>query len=170
MAGKSLFDNKTFTIMGIRHCIVTIHGFAFAEAQFYLPLTIIHTIYCAGPLAIFVMDYFINKVSITGRQLVAALIAFFGVLLTINGELIKNQLFGDSEFESDFNNYKTDSITIKILVGLGMVVLQTMQGYGLLLVKKLRNLHHSEVNFNFGVWMMGIGSVLFPYHSISMSE
>ena len=48
-----------FWILFKRNMCMVIHGFIFAFAQFYLPLSIVHTINSTGPLFAFVFDFFI---------------------------------------------------------------------------------------------------------------
>jgi hypothetical protein len=35
--------------MVVRHVLLTVYGYGFAESQFYLPLPVIYTIYFSGP-------------------------------------------------------------------------------------------------------------------------
>lgn len=55
--------------------------------QFYIPLTVVHTIYSSGPLLVNLLDYFINGAMLTPKQMIGAAIAFVGVLLIANGNL-----------------------------------------------------------------------------------
>ncbi len=60
----------------------------FTVAQFYLSQPIIQIINCTGPLIIFIVDYFVNKTTITISQFYGVLAGIAGALLTINGDII----------------------------------------------------------------------------------
>jgi drug/metabolite transporter (DMT)-like permease len=56
-----------------------------AGVQFYLPIPIVHTLSCTGALFVFAIQYFYGGVKITRQQGISVLIAFSGILLTVNG-------------------------------------------------------------------------------------
>jgi hypothetical protein len=60
-------------------------GFVYTFIQFYLTQPIIQTLSCSGPLFIFLLDYKINGITITQKQLYGIILATVGVLLTVNG-------------------------------------------------------------------------------------
>ncbi len=67
-----------------RNLIMVLHGLAFASAQFYLPLPIVHTIGCSAPIYIFVLDYYENGVRATRGQIISLTIGILGIICTIN--------------------------------------------------------------------------------------
>jgi hypothetical protein len=69
----------------IRSSILIIHGITMAGVQFYLPIPITHTLGCTGALFVFAIQYFHAGVKVTKSQSVCIIIAFFGILLTVNG-------------------------------------------------------------------------------------
>jgi len=78
----------SFKYINIRHILLTIYGIIFAECFFYLPISVVHTIYSGGPVFVIMIDYFIHSIKITTRQSVGVIIAIIGVILTVNGPLI----------------------------------------------------------------------------------
>lgn len=81
--------------MTIRHALLVLYGFIFAQCFFYLPINVVHTLYSSGPIFVLTIDYLINKIEITKKQMYGAIIAFIGVLLTVNGHIFY-QMFGES--------------------------------------------------------------------------
>ena len=68
------------------------YSLIFAAVQFYIPLTVVHTIYSSGPLLVNLLDYLINGAKLTVKQIVGAAVAFLGVLLIANGNLALSYL------------------------------------------------------------------------------
>jgi len=71
-----------------RNIIVVIHGLVITAAQFYLPLPIVHTINFFAPIFVFIIDYFENGVRINKTQFYFLAFSVFGLLCTINSELV----------------------------------------------------------------------------------
>ena len=138
---------------------MTVHGYAFSEALFYLPSPILYTLYFSGPLFIISIDYLAFKNTITKKQAQGAGLAFIGVLLTSNGLIITSWITG-TEFESSFQNYKTESNLVKALVMIGMIILTCFWAWGVLIVRKIKKISTWEINFNFG-YILTIFSGLF---------
>lgn len=57
----------------------------FTLAHFYLTQPIVQTINISGFLFVFLLDYFINHVTITKKQFIGVVLGVIGVLLTVNG-------------------------------------------------------------------------------------
>lgn len=79
-------DPNNFKILFIRNFNITIQSIIFTIAQYYLTQPIISTINNTGPLIVFILDYFINNVTITKKQFYGVICGIIGVVLTINGE------------------------------------------------------------------------------------
>lgn len=58
-------DRQSLFFISVRHVILTVYGFGFAEAQFYLPSPVIYTIFFSGPLFIVSIDYLVFGIKIT---------------------------------------------------------------------------------------------------------
>jgi drug/metabolite transporter (DMT)-like permease len=81
---KSEFNLK---ILLMRNGLISLHSFAFSLCQFYLPLSMAHTINCTGPVFILAEDYIMNGTRINMKQFTGILFALCGVILTINGKV-----------------------------------------------------------------------------------
>lgn len=66
-------------------------------AQFYLPLPIVYTIGFLEPIFIFVIDYCVNKVSITKAQFYCLLSSIIGIIVCINEPLVYKIIDPDYE-------------------------------------------------------------------------
>ena len=82
---KSWHDMK---YLFIRNSIIIFHQIVYAGLHFILPFPLVNSITITGPLFVFVIDYYINNITITKGQAVGILIGFTGVLININGEYI----------------------------------------------------------------------------------
>ena len=85
---KRVITPQVIKFMVIRHLFMILFGFIFAQCFFYLPINVVHTLYSIGPISVLIMDYLINKVQVTDKQKVGAILAFIGVLLIVNGNYI----------------------------------------------------------------------------------
>jgi drug/metabolite transporter (DMT)-like permease len=77
------YDVNFYNLMK-RNIIMVLHGLAFANAQFYLPLPIVHTIGCSAPIYIFILDYYENGVRASRGQIISLVIGILGIICTIN--------------------------------------------------------------------------------------
>ena len=81
-------EKKLFLILNQRNFLLLIYITAIGMAQFYLPLPIIYTICGSGPIFVFVMDYYVNGISINFKQVIDIMTALVGLILTINGRTL----------------------------------------------------------------------------------
>lgn len=69
----------------LRNSLIIFHQLVYAGLYFILPFPLVNSITITGPLFVFVIDYYINNITITKGQAVGILIGFTGVLVNING-------------------------------------------------------------------------------------
>ena len=136
--------------MIFRAIVLTADTFVFANAQFYLPLPLVHTIGCTGTLYVFILDYYINSVKISKKQLSGIVIGFVGVILTINGEWMMDILDPEYNPTSEFQNYKSDSFLSMFLASLSLVLILIVWSYGCILVKMITNQNTYQWIFHTG--------------------
>jgi drug/metabolite transporter (DMT)-like permease len=139
---KKAIASSTLYYLNIRHFLLTIYAFVFAQVQFYLPLSIVHTIYSSGPLFILTIDYFLHKITISRRQLTGVVLSFIGVAVTINGQLIYKFFNPSWQFETTFKNYLTNNTYDKIVAGLILVVFTLGWSYSIIIVKLIKDVNH----------------------------
>lgn len=130
-----------FKVLNKRNFIMAIHGFVFASTQFVLPLPVIHTISCAGPLLIFIIDYFKNGVTINRRQALGIFVGMVGVVLTSNSSLIMKEINPDYVEETTFSNYVTTDPLIRSLVALVLFFSVMMWANAVVVTKELHNVN-----------------------------
>jgi drug/metabolite transporter (DMT)-like permease len=103
---RTWLDPESIKAMTIRHLLLVLYGFIFAQCFFYLPINVVHTLYSSGPIFVLTIDYLINRIEITRRQMIGAICAFLGVLLTVNGHILY-QILGEGETaNSEFKHYR----------------------------------------------------------------
>lgn len=95
-------ESKNFRILFIRNVIMAIQGLVFIWVQFYLPQPIVHTLASSGTMFIFFLDYFINGITITKKQLYGVMVGVVGVLFTVNGEFIMKFFYPDYTTTTEF--------------------------------------------------------------------
>ena len=165
----SLMKDRSFILLTIRHCIMAVHGAAFTELQFYLPSPILYTLYFSGPLFIISVDYFAYGMKITQKQFKGVIVSFIGVLCVSNGQLITAWIYGSSDFPTKFQNYKTDSIFVKAIAALVMMILTVCWAFGLTITRQVTGTSTSKSNFNFAYIMIFLAAILYQMNSTTQA-
>jgi drug/metabolite transporter (DMT)-like permease len=106
LRNKVWLSRETIRVMTVRHVLLVLYGFVFAQSFFYLPINIVHTLYSAGPIFVMAIDYALNRITITNTQRWGAFVAFFGVLLTVNGHFLYSALGRNEGANSEFKHYR----------------------------------------------------------------
>lgn len=96
----SLSDLK---ILNLRNFIMTSHGFFFALSFHYLEAPVVYTISNAGPIVVYIIDYFTNDIAVGRRQLIGIAVSFAGIILAINSHLIYRELGFEEDTASEFD-------------------------------------------------------------------
>ena len=125
---------------------------SYAMVQFYLPLPIAITLNATSPIFIYIYDYLIYGVTINHTQTVYVVIAVIGVILTANGAYFATLI--DPNFSNDsssFTNYATDNPVVMGWAGFLYVLVMAVQGYGVILTKKIMNVTSLQINFHQGI-------------------
>jgi drug/metabolite transporter (DMT)-like permease len=79
---------KDLKYLFLRNTLITIHQLFYAALHFVLSFPLLNSILITGPLFVFIIDYYLNGVTINQRQIWGIAISFVGILININGELI----------------------------------------------------------------------------------
>jgi drug/metabolite transporter (DMT)-like permease len=95
-------DPYNFRILLARNFLVGIQNTMFTLAQFYLSQPIVQTMNTSSILFIFILDYFLNGVTLTKKQFYGVIFGILGVLLTVNGDLIISTINPGFERQSEF--------------------------------------------------------------------
>ena len=80
----------------VRNSIMVFQGLAFAWCQFYLPLPIAITLNSTSPIFSALWDRILNGIKLNRAQTMWFVVAFFGVILTANGNYLSFILTGKS--------------------------------------------------------------------------
>ena len=135
------YDVNFYVLIKENGCFV-MQTLALTFAQFYLPLPIVYTIGFLEPIFIFVIDYFVNKVSITKGQLYCVVICILGITICINEPLVYKIIDPSYETSTEFKNYISLDPLHFSLYGLALVAIMFVYCYGLLLTRiEVRCIH-----------------------------
>lgn len=99
------------------------------------------------------------------RQIKGVLLTVLGVILTSNGQLIWAWITNDSSFHTTFKNYKTDSLVIKSLAAIILIILTFGWACSIIIVRKVQGYSHWTLNFNYGVVMTIISGFTYSIFS-----
>jgi drug/metabolite transporter (DMT)-like permease len=83
-------NTENFYNLNVRNGIIAMHGMFYAFSNFYLPLPILSTIYSTGPIFVFILDYYINRITINRSQFYGIIFGIVGVIFTVNGGIFIN--------------------------------------------------------------------------------
>lgn len=86
-----------FKYLMIRNTIMIFHQLCFTGMHFVVSLSVNNTIAMSGPLFVFVIDYYINGITINKKQAVGIFLGILGVILTVNGDYFMTWLYYDYE-------------------------------------------------------------------------
>ena len=95
-------DKTSFGRLMLRNIIMSMNGWVAGFAQFYLPISIVHTLSAGGPIFIFIIDYYINGVKVNKKQVIGIALGVVGLILTINGSFIMVYFNPDYKIETEF--------------------------------------------------------------------
>ena len=92
------------------------HSYVCSIVQFYIPLNLFHILGCTGPIFTFLVNYLVNGIVTTKRQMIGVGLSALGLILVINGQFLYSLIDENYHFESDFTNYRTSNASVKIFV------------------------------------------------------
>lgn len=125
-----------FQVLGIRSLIFTAQSFVLCWSQLYLPLYVAHTISAIGPIFVCLLNLIIYKKMISSEQVVGMLIAFTGIILTVNGRLFMSMIDPNYKFITDFSNYRSEDPVVLLVVSAILMLFTILWAYAILITKK----------------------------------
>jgi drug/metabolite transporter (DMT)-like permease len=82
---KSTYDLK---YLFIRNSLMVVNQVVYTGMHFVLSFPLINSISITGPLIVFIIDYYLNGVTINRNQVIGIIIGFVGILININGDFL----------------------------------------------------------------------------------
>lgn len=144
----------------IRNIIFLMQAFIMAWVQFYLPLSVVHTIGSTGPLYVSIFAYLVGGEYISKKQLIGMTTVVLGLLLTINGRYLSHLINPEYTFESDFTYKSNSPETILLFSGL-LIAFMVLWGYGVYVTNGIKA-SPFQVNFLFGLKLYLLSSFMYP--------
>ncbi len=80
---KSSYDLK---YLNVRNGLILIHQIIYTGMYFVLSFPLNNSICITGPLFVFVIDYYLNGITINKSQAIGIAVGFIGIFLNINGD------------------------------------------------------------------------------------
>jgi drug/metabolite transporter (DMT)-like permease len=79
---------KDIKYLFIRNTLIGLHQYFYNGLHYVLSFPLLNSILITGPLFVFIIDYYLNGVTINRDQILGIVISFVGILININGELL----------------------------------------------------------------------------------
>lgn len=148
---KSAADMKNILL---RNTLIGFHQLVYAAMHFVLSFPLVNSIIITGPLFVFVIDYYLNGVTINQTQILGIIVSFAGILVSINGELLMTLIEPSFTVTTTFANYHVTDIQTKIIYSLLAVLTNVVWAYGIVIQKKVKHLPGITTSFYLGVWFI----------------
>jgi drug/metabolite transporter (DMT)-like permease len=149
--GLSFKNAHDFKYLLIRNSLFLIQQFVYAAMHYVLSFPLINSINISGPLFVFLLDYYLNGVTINRVQAVGIAVAFAGILLNINGDFLMSLLDPAFEITTTYQNYQVTDTKLKILFAFLALLSSLLWGYAIVLQKKIRHVSGLQISFFLGV-------------------
>lgn len=117
-----------------------------------------YTISNAGPIIVFVLDYFMHDIMVTRKQIVGIVVSSLGIVLAINSHLIYREMGIVEELHSEFK-YVESTLEMKMLVAMLFLGITIAWAYAILLTKTFKNINSIQVNFHLGFMLVAVNSI-----------
>jgi len=143
----------------MRNIIFLIHALVSSTVQFYIPLNLFHVLGCTGPIFTFITNYLINGIKVTKQQIIGVSFTFVGLVLAINGRLIYSMIDSNYKFESEFENYRTTSVHVQVIVCL-LYLCWTFMWSLALIFTKIPEFNSAEMMFTTGA----MGTIFYGFN------
>lgn len=119
--------------------------------HFVLSFPLINSITITGPLFVFLIDYYINGVTINKMQAVGIAFGFAGILININGDYLMTIIDPTFEIASSFEHYTVTDVRLKILFSFIAVLTNAVWGYAIVVQKKINHVPGIKISFFLGI-------------------
>lgn len=127
---------------------------------FVLSFPLNNSISITGPLFVFIIDYFINGVTINKGQAVGIFLGFFGIFLNINGEYLMKLIDPNFEMHTTYQNYYVTDIRLKVLFSIVAFLSNIIWGYAIVSQKNISHLPGIKISFFLGIQFVFISAII----------
>lgn len=153
-----LHNSKDFGVLNLRNIIMTLHGFSNTVVVHYLEVPIVYTISSAGPVLVYVVDFFIHGTPVSRNQRIGIAIACLGIVLAINSHLLYQWMGIHEDMHSEFN-YIDSTLTTKLLAAFLFFCVMLLWTYAVVLTKSVKHSNPVHVNFHLGILLIVFNSI-----------
>ena len=152
-----------FKIVATRTAIMTCQQFMISYSLKYLQPSMVQTLVNSGPVIVFVMDYFKNKMEVSSKQIIGIIIATFGLMIAINSMILSAWLGMDSFTEGSAFKYNESTLDFKIILCIALFIQHIFWAYGMIITKDLKETNSTQLNFLSGIILTLCGAVSYPF-------
>lgn len=144
------FPAADFWVLAKRNILTCFHALWFAITFRYMPAPLVHTIANAGPIIVYVIDYFKNGKVVTSKKIVGIAATTATLIITINSSLILYWLGIQEQLDSRYH-YIESSAWAKAAIGLVLSVTLTGWAYGIVITKDIKYCSIPQINLHLGL-------------------
>lgn len=144
-------SSKDVKYLLIRNTLIGFHQVVYTAMHFVLSFPLINSITITGPLFVFIIDYYINGVTINRVQAIGIAIGFAGILININGDFLMTLIDPTYEITSSFEHYAVTDVKLKILLSFVAVLTNVAWGYAIVTQKKISHLPGIKISYFLGI-------------------
>lgn len=138
-------------------------------SQFILPLSIVHLLICSRTLFTFIMDYFVNSIILSLKQVVGIIIGVVGVALVCFHQLGVKWVGAWNEGQSKFKGYVTTDPLIVTIFSIVFVAIMLLWAYAVVISKKSRS-NYFERSYLEGISGIFIATLLYQLTAETPTE
>lgn len=152
-----------FRIVTVRTVIMTVQQFLISYSLKYLQPSMVQTLVNSGPVIVFVMDYFKNKMEVAAKQIIGIIIATFGLMIAINSMILGAWLGMENFTDNSSFKYNESTLDFKIILCIVLFLQHIFWAYGMIITKDLKETNSTQLNFLSGVILTLSGAVTYPF-------
>ena len=134
-----------------RNTVMVVQQLFYTWMYFVIPYPIVNGIFLSGPLFVFILDYYINGVTVNRSQIYGIIVGFFGVMLVINGDLVMSLFDPNYHPHSNYQNYLYDSLSAKILFSFLALASNIPWALAILSQKKIKQVAGIKISLFLGI-------------------
>ena len=135
----------------VRNTLIGLHQVVCTAMYFVLSFPLINSITITGPLFVFLIDYYVNGVTINRLQAIGIAVGFAGILVNINGDFLMTLIDPAFETTSSFEHYTVTDAGLKILFSFVAVLTNIVWGYAIVVQKKISHVPGIKNSYFLGI-------------------
>ncbi|KAL4437718.1 hypothetical protein ABPG74_012393 [Tetrahymena malaccensis] len=163
------FAGNSFYYTNLRNILMGFYQLFLQYVMVLLPVSIIWIIINSTPIFVFIVNYFMFSIPISGNQILLLLLSLFGVSLIMDPEIFQH-LFNalikkDNQVEEGQIKDQGFQITLKHVLSALLLLSQCVCAYAVCVIKKASKVNSLSITLHLGFVFITIGSIALFYRS-----